>query len=106
MHAVPSNCKAPHGARVPAGPGGPMSTTLPPRPTALVEADPHAHDALAALAPDPAPPHPAPPPPREPPPSLDVSRGMPAAGMLLVNTPGPGSAISPPLEHAEWHGWT
>src|SRR4026209_1070302 len=26
--------------------------------------------------------------------------------MLLVNDPGTWSAIFPPLEHAEWHGWT
>jgi predicted acyltransferase len=26
--------------------------------------------------------------------------------MLLVNDPGSWSAIFPPLEHAEWHGWT
>ncbi len=26
--------------------------------------------------------------------------------MLLVNNPGTWSAIFPPLEHAEWHGWT
>jgi predicted acyltransferase len=26
--------------------------------------------------------------------------------MLLVNNPGTWSAIYPPLEHAEWHGWT
>src|SRR6201990_2583229 len=38
--------------------------------------------------------------------SLDVFRGMPVAGMLLVNTPGTWSAIFPPLEHAEWNGWT
>ena len=38
--------------------------------------------------------------------SLDVFRGMTVAGMLLVNNPGIWSAIYPPLEHAEWHGWT
>jgi len=38
--------------------------------------------------------------------SLDVFRGMTVAGMLLVNNPGTWSAIYPPLEHAEWHGWT
>ena len=26
--------------------------------------------------------------------------------MLLVNDPGTWSAIYPPLEHAEWNGWT
>jgi predicted acyltransferase len=31
---------------------------------------------------------------------------MTIAGMLLVNDPGTWSAIYPPLEHAEWHGWT
>ena len=38
--------------------------------------------------------------------SLDVFRGMTIAGMLLVNNPGTWSAIYPPLEHAEWNGWT
>jgi predicted acyltransferase len=38
--------------------------------------------------------------------SLDVFRGLTIAGMLLVNDPGTWSAIFPPLEHAEWHGWT
>ncbi|HEX8432369.1 MAG TPA: heparan-alpha-glucosaminide N-acetyltransferase domain-containing protein [Longimicrobium sp.] len=38
--------------------------------------------------------------------SLDVFRGITVAGMLLVNNPGSWSAIYPPLEHAEWHGWT
>jgi len=38
--------------------------------------------------------------------SLDVFRGMTIAGMLLVNDPGTWSAIFPPLEHAEWNGWT
>lgn len=38
--------------------------------------------------------------------SLDVFRGMTIAGMLLVNNPGTWGAIYPPLEHAEWHGWT
>ncbi|MBX7172175.1 MAG: DUF5009 domain-containing protein [Pyrinomonadaceae bacterium] len=38
--------------------------------------------------------------------SLDVFRGMTIAGMVLVNNPGTWSAIYPPLEHAEWHGWT
>jgi predicted acyltransferase len=38
--------------------------------------------------------------------SLDVFRGMTVAGMLLVNNPGTWSAIFPPLEHAEWNGWT
>jgi predicted acyltransferase len=38
--------------------------------------------------------------------SLDVFRGATVAGMLLVNNPGTWSAVWPPLEHAEWHGWT
>src|SRR2546422_8976939 len=38
--------------------------------------------------------------------ALDVFRGLTIAGMLLVNDPGTWSAIYPPLEHAEWHGWT
>jgi predicted acyltransferase len=38
--------------------------------------------------------------------SLDVFRGITIAGMLLVNDPGSWSAIYPPLEHAEWNGWT
>lgn len=38
--------------------------------------------------------------------SLDVFRGLTIAGMLLVNNPGSWAAIYPPLEHAEWNGWT
>ena len=38
--------------------------------------------------------------------SLDIFRGLTVAGMLLVNDPGSWSSIFPPLEHAEWHGWT
>jgi predicted acyltransferase len=38
--------------------------------------------------------------------ALDVFRGLTIAGMLLVNNPGSWSAIYPPLEHAEWNGWT
>src|SRR5437868_8431253 len=45
-------------------------------------------------------------PPRERLLSLDVFRGMTVAGMLLVNNPGTWSTIYPPLEHAEWNGWT
>ena len=45
-------------------------------------------------------------PPRERLLSLDVFRGLTVAGMLLVNDPGTWSAIFPPLEHAEWNGWT
>jgi predicted acyltransferase len=48
----------------------------------------------------------APPPKRERLVSLDVFRGITIAGMLLVNNPGTWSAIYPPLEHAEWNGWT
>src|SRR5205814_3044505 len=38
--------------------------------------------------------------------ALDVFRGLTVAGMLLVNNPGSWGAIYPPLEHAEWNGWT
>src|ERR1700741_5064520 len=38
--------------------------------------------------------------------SLDVFRGLPSAGMVLVNNPGTWSHIYWPLEHAEWNGWT
>ena len=38
--------------------------------------------------------------------ALDVLRGLTVAGMLLVNNPGNWGAIYPPLEHAEWNGWT
>lgn len=38
--------------------------------------------------------------------SLDVFRGLTIGAMVLVNNPGTWSAIYPPLEHAEWHGWT
>jgi predicted acyltransferase len=38
--------------------------------------------------------------------ALDVFRGITIAGMLLVNNPGSWSHIYPPLEHAEWNGWT
>ena len=38
--------------------------------------------------------------------SLDVFRGATIAAMILVNNPGSWSAIYPPLDHAEWHGWT
>ena len=38
--------------------------------------------------------------------SLDVFRGVTVAAMLLVNNPGSWGAIYPPLEHAEWNGWT
>jgi predicted acyltransferase len=38
--------------------------------------------------------------------SLDAFRGLTVAAMLVVNNPGTWSAIYPPLEHAEWNGWT
>lgn len=38
--------------------------------------------------------------------SLDVFRGLTIGAMVLVNNPGDWTAIHPPLEHAEWHGWT
>jgi predicted acyltransferase len=38
--------------------------------------------------------------------SLDAFRGATIALMTLVNTPGDGSHVYAPLEHAEWHGWT
>jgi predicted acyltransferase len=65
--------------------------------------------AAPSAAPSPTPPAaapPAPPPARERLVSLDVFRGLTVAGMLLVNNPGSWAHIYPPLEHAEWHGWT
>ena len=38
--------------------------------------------------------------------SLDAFRGVTMALMVLVNTPGDGRFVYPPLQHAEWHGWT
>src|SRR4051795_3383807 len=38
--------------------------------------------------------------------SLDAFRGITIAGMVLVNNPGSWDSIYPPLDHAEWHGWT
>ena len=38
--------------------------------------------------------------------SLDVFRGATIAAMILVNDPGSWGHIYPPLEHAEWNGWT
>src|SRR5215212_11179079 len=38
--------------------------------------------------------------------SLDAFRGATIALMVLVNTPGDGSHVYAPLEHADWHGWT
>jgi len=38
--------------------------------------------------------------------SLDVFRGLIIAFMVIVNTAGTGDAVYPPLQHADWHGWT
>jgi len=38
--------------------------------------------------------------------SIDVFRGLTAAGMVLVNNPGTWGAVYAPLRHADWHGWT
>ena len=38
--------------------------------------------------------------------SLDIFRGITIAAMILVNSPGSWSHIYPPLEHAQWHGFT
>ncbi|MBF6327663.1 acyltransferase family protein [Nocardia transvalensis] len=38
--------------------------------------------------------------------SIDALRGCTVAAMLLVNDPGDWEHVYPPLEHAEWHGWT
>ena len=38
--------------------------------------------------------------------SLDVFRGLIMAFMVIVNTAGTGDAVYPPLQHADWHGWT
>ena len=38
--------------------------------------------------------------------SLDVFRGITIAAMILVNDPGSWNHVYPPLEHAEWNGWT
>ena len=69
-----------------------MSTAAQPRPGARYDAT---TSTVAPLAPA-----------RERLVSLDVFRGLTIAGMLLVNDPGTWSAIFPPLEHAEWNGWT
>ncbi|HUQ18127.1 MAG TPA: DUF5009 domain-containing protein [Gemmatimonadaceae bacterium] len=77
-----------------------MATTLE-RPTAVEEDKPRYYRD------EPPPPVPTTPPHRkERLLSLDVFRGMTIAGMLLVNNPGTWGAIYPPLEHAEWNGWT
>jgi predicted acyltransferase len=75
-----------------------MTATLPPR---LEREAPTVPPPAAAPAPTPTPK-----PVRERLLSLDTFRGLTVAGMLLVNNPGTWSAIFPPLEHAEWHGWT
>lgn len=38
--------------------------------------------------------------------SLDVFRGATVAFMILVNNPGSGASVYPPLRHASWNGWT
>ena len=38
--------------------------------------------------------------------SLDVFRGITMAGMILVNNPGDGLHVYPPLEHSAWEGCT
>lgn len=38
--------------------------------------------------------------------SLDAFRGLTVAAMILVNNAGDWGHIYPPLEHADWHGWT
>jgi predicted acyltransferase len=38
--------------------------------------------------------------------SLDVFRGLTVAAMILVNNPGNWQYVYPPLEHADWNGWT
>lgn len=38
--------------------------------------------------------------------SVDTLRGITIALMILVNDPGDWKHIFPPLEHAEWNGWT
>jgi len=67
--------------------------------TALVETPQATEPVVVATVP-------ATPPARERLESLDVFRGITIAGMLLVNNPGTWNAVYPPLEHAEWNGWT
>lgn len=38
--------------------------------------------------------------------SVDVLRGVTIALMILVNDPGDWTRVFPPLDHAEWNGWT
>jgi predicted acyltransferase len=77
-----------------------MSTTLqpPPSPSSYAPNRPPEPIITSTVAPQP--------PTKERLLSLDVFRGITVAGMLLVNNPGTWSAIYPPLEHAEWNGWT
>ena len=78
-----------------------MTTTVEPTVTKSTYTPPQAPPEPVAV------PRPSTPkPPRERLLSLDVFRGLTVAGMLLVNNPGTWSAIYPPLEHAEWNGWT
>lgn len=37
---------------------------------------------------------------------LDLFRGIAVAGMIIVNTPGSGLYVWPPLDHAPWDGFT
>jgi len=78
-----------------------MTTTVEPTVTRSTYTPPQAPPAPVPVA-KPTPPKP----PRERLLSLDVFRGLTVAGMLLVNNPGTWAAIYPPLEHAEWNGWT
>lgn len=38
--------------------------------------------------------------------AVDFYRGLTVAFMILVNTPGTGEFVYPPLKHADWHGCT
>lgn len=38
--------------------------------------------------------------------AIDALRGATIAAMILVNNPGSWASIYPPLQHADWHGWT
>jgi predicted acyltransferase len=75
-----------------------VSTTIPGSTTELVSAPERRESSAPAATPVKTP--------RERLLSLDVFRGITIAGMLLVNDPGSWGAIYPPLEHAEWNGWT
>src|SRR6185437_15952954 len=96
--------RRPVAARYHEGCGCTMSTTLDPTESgAQTAAAPVATIPVATTV---APVAPAPVAKRERLLSLDVFRGLTIAGMLLVNNPGTWSAIYPPLEHADWNGWT